>query len=260
MGGERRLRVGTGQGPSTAATGSGDDGDTGRPGGGEPEGIRGLKSKLDRAKAGDEPALRQLREIFDERPELWRWLGDSSRHATESWIGAITGKDLGLGEALRRRAAELRLELAGPSPSVVLGMLADRVIICWLHLEWAEVAATSGADAPVAQSRFLESRIDHSQKRHLAALKGLSAYQRVEASKGRRLARKLAEAERSRRMDAAGPADVPTSCGGEGDVEGASQPSASGSVCSPEPGRHVIRMDHEARLGEDRRTPSLDDE
>jgi hypothetical protein len=67
-----------------------------------------------------------------------------------------------MAECLEQKAAELRREVAGDSPSPLEQLLADRVVVCWLQ--------TSFYDGVIAQnSESASARLGELQKQHQAA-------------------------------------------------------------------------------------------
>jgi hypothetical protein len=93
---------------------------------------------LKRAQTGDQTALAGLRRVFDSSPELWARVGDLAKQAELSWIAVSSGDNEVAGEALSRRIADLRQELAGLTPTVLERLLVDRVITSWLQVHHAD--------------------------------------------------------------------------------------------------------------------------
>jgi hypothetical protein len=146
--------------------------------GDEADGADALRSLLERARGGDESALPSLREAFDDSPEAWDVYGDLASHARELWISLIAGPDLGLAEALRRRAEALLAEVAGPEPSPLELLLAGRVAASALQV-WHAEAAGCPAGSSEARERFLRRRLDAAQRRHLAAISALASVRKL---------------------------------------------------------------------------------
>src|SRR3712207_4832764 len=101
-------------------------------------GLMGLEEwaqvLLKRANEGEGPALVELRELCEGHPELWAGIGSLAAQAQASLIQAIAGQNTVVGEAIGRRAAELRRELAGPEPTPLERLLVSRIVACWLAL------------------------------------------------------------------------------------------------------------------------------
>src|SRR3954463_2725176 len=76
-----------------------------------------VRDLLGRAAGGDPGAMPELRSVLDNRPEVWRRLGDLAAHAELAWVGEIAGPNAALAEMLTRKIAELKRDLGGPTPS-----------------------------------------------------------------------------------------------------------------------------------------------
>lgn len=136
---------------------------------------------LDRAARRDESALPGVREMLDERPQEYLDLGDLARLTQRSQIAHITGKDLLFRELLTRKAEALREEVAGPNPSPLERLLAERVVMCWLQLYYAELKYTEDewANTSWTQEEWHQKRIDRLQRRYTAAIKSLAQVRRL---------------------------------------------------------------------------------
>src|SRR5205807_3945605 len=76
-----------------------------------------MQRLLLRGQEGDLTALPELQKLLDKRRELWEKAGDLAQHAEMTILTMISGKDLFGKEAIKRKLAELKAELAGPSPT-----------------------------------------------------------------------------------------------------------------------------------------------
>ena len=104
-----------------------------------------LRQLVQRAERGDESVLPELRRLLDREPGLWKFAGDMGRIAEDSLVALAAGPNLLLKESLGRKLAAMKGELAGPAPSLLDRLLAERVALCWL--------ATTYSDAAYAQAR-----------------------------------------------------------------------------------------------------------
>jgi hypothetical protein len=138
-----------------------------------------MRLLLQRAQDGDSSVLPQLRELLDGRPELWRRFGDLAGHVKESLLALAGGKSLLAQESLRCQMLALWRELAGPSPSPVERLLADRVVVCWAQCHLADLDALQKERAGAPQGSHAERRQSAAQTRYLAALKQLEVVRRL---------------------------------------------------------------------------------
>jgi hypothetical protein len=135
---------------------------------------------LKRANEAEGTALVELRELCEGQPELWVRLGNLAGHAQTALIQAIAGENAVVGEALGRRAAELRRELAGPDPTPLERLLVSRIVACWLHLHYAEARyAQNLGKLTMEQGEYHQRTIDRAQRRYLAAIKALAQVRRL---------------------------------------------------------------------------------
>jgi hypothetical protein len=138
-----------------------------------------LYEVFDRTQRGDLEALPRIRELLEDRPELWQSYGDVARHALSSWIKLIAGENLALEVSTTRKADSMRAEVAGPAPSPLELLLADRVVATWLQLAHAEVMLAQARDASLKLLIFAEKRLDGATRRHLTAIGALATLRRL---------------------------------------------------------------------------------
>src|SRR4051812_48843084 len=125
-----------------------------------------------RAQGGDLACLPELRALLDQRRELWERAGDLAQHAELSMLRLVAGTNLLALEAVQRKLAELKAELAGPNPSPLERLLVDRVGVCWLQVHHLDLQAGSVADGGnTAQGFYLQRRLDSAHRRYLQAIR-----------------------------------------------------------------------------------------
>jgi hypothetical protein len=134
---------------------------------------------LGRAEKGDVTVLPQLRRLLDESPQLWRDYGDLAAQAQANWVQLAAGINLLLAESLSRKAAELRSELAGPSPSPLEKLLAERVVACWLQVSFYDSQVAQIREYKPAQGRMLQQQLDSANRRYQAAIKTLARVRKL---------------------------------------------------------------------------------
>ena len=107
--------------------------------------------------------------------------GDIAKTAELIQVDCFAGSDGLRFAAIRAKLDLLRSELAGPEPSPIERLLAERVALSWLDsyasdIE-AEVAAKKGAELKVRE--FHDRRRERAQKRYLSALKALAQVRKL---------------------------------------------------------------------------------
>ncbi len=143
----------------------------------EPDDLRKL---LKRAGNGDESTLPVLRELLKNPQVVDAFGGNLAIQAEHALIRAAGGKDLAFKEALTRKQALLRAEIAGTNPTPVERLLVERVVACWLQVQDADVRyAQNQSDCTFAQGEYYQRRQDRAHKRYLAAIRTLALVRKL---------------------------------------------------------------------------------
>jgi hypothetical protein len=138
-----------------------------------------MRKFLRRAENGDTSTLPVLRKVL-QNPDAVRALGgDLAQQAEKALIDAAGGKNLMFKEALARKLELLRLELAGTNPTPVENLLVERVVACWLQVQYADVRYAQAEDLTVEQGDYYQRRMDHAHRRYLSALKTLALVRKL---------------------------------------------------------------------------------
>ena len=81
----------------------------------------------------------EIRELLDEAPSLISLTGgDLAEQAELSLVRRICGDQLAMKESIKQKLQQLRLELAGPNPTPIERILVERMVACWLHVQFAD--------------------------------------------------------------------------------------------------------------------------
>ena len=139
--------------------------------------IAGL---IRRAEGGDKAALSTFREIFDTKPEVWEEVGNLARQAEHAMVNATAGGNEVLKAAVYRKLREMKEELAGPAPTRLERLLVERVVVCWLHVHYADITyAQRMKDLNREWGDFYQRRQDRAQRRYLSAIRTLAQVRRL---------------------------------------------------------------------------------
>jgi hypothetical protein len=141
--------------------------------------LERLHQLVRRAEGGDEAALPELRAALDVNPWVWERYGDLAQQSQAAWLQLIADKNLLLLESARRKAAQLRTELAGPAPSPLERLLVERVVACWLQTNFADASYAQMKGTSPAQHTAALRRQDSAQLRYLQAVKALATVRRL---------------------------------------------------------------------------------
>jgi hypothetical protein len=137
---------------------------------------------LQRARAGDQSTLPQLRAVLQVPGNIDRLGGNFARNVQYEFIRNLGGKDLVFREALMGKVDVLRREIAGPSPTPIEQLLADRAVACWLQVQDADWRYTRLQESLLpnnAQSEYHQKRMDRAHTRYLSALKTLAQVRKL---------------------------------------------------------------------------------
>jgi hypothetical protein len=133
-----------------------------------------LKALTEKANAGDEQALRGLRNFLDRHPETWQVVGDLSRAAEAAWLKLLAGDNTLARESVTRRLMAMKNKLAGPHPTPTEELLVNLVAVTHLAHHQAELSAASSPGGSLEQAGFRLKRAESTQRRYERALKLLA--------------------------------------------------------------------------------------
>ena len=132
-----------------------------------------LRDLIDRAQDGDRNALPALRRVLDEEPRIARFV-DLARNVERSLIKNMSGDDMFSQEAIPRNLKAMRKEIGGENPSPLERLLAERITVCWLELQYFQALyAQHSGDLSITQSDYHQRRIDKAHRRYLSSIKSL---------------------------------------------------------------------------------------
>ena len=107
------------------------------------EDLTVLRGLVQRAEQGDTQALAELRAKFAAVPAAWEPFGNMAVDAQRAWITLATGGNPLMEEAIAKTSGRLRAELLGASPSPLERLLVERIIGCWLQVQYADCQAAA---------------------------------------------------------------------------------------------------------------------
>jgi hypothetical protein len=132
-----------------------------------------IQSILSRAQKGDPKALPALRKLLAPAGAADALGGNLANRAIQSLLAGVAGDNLCYRETVTRKMDELRAELAGPNPSAIERLLAERAVVCWLNLYQLEMSYGSKTSKTLPPGNYYQKCIDRAHKRYLSALKSL---------------------------------------------------------------------------------------
>jgi hypothetical protein len=139
-----------------------------------------LREIVKAAHDGDKKALSRVREILKEIPRLANIFADLANDAERAVIKRVSGADPLKEEALPVKLKEMRGELCGPNPSALEQLMAERIVACWLQLQYAEIVyAQNLAKLSIPQSEYHQRRLDRLHRRYLSSVKSLAQIRKM---------------------------------------------------------------------------------
>ena len=138
-----------------------------------------LMALIARAQDGDRDALPLLREVLDKEPRIAGFV-NLARDVERSIVEKISGNDLFTQEAMPRNLKAMRKDIAGENPSPLERLLAERIGICWLELQYFEaIYAQNLGNLTITQGDHNQRRIDKAHRRYLSSIKALAQIRKM---------------------------------------------------------------------------------
>jgi hypothetical protein len=133
-----------------------------------------LQRLLKAAEQGDLKVLPQLRHLLDHSPELWDQYGNLALHAECALVKLAAGPNVLLAESLVRKLTALKAEVAGPTPSPLERLLAERIAACWLQVAYFDAVLAQAKGVDLAKADHLRRQQESANRRYLAAVRQLA--------------------------------------------------------------------------------------
>ena len=138
-----------------------------------------MQRLVERAERGDESVLGELRAALDVNPWVWERYGDLAKQSQGAWLQLVAGNNLLLLESARRKAEQLRAELAGPAPSPLERLLIERIVATWLQVHYSDASYAQLKGTNPAQHTAALQRQNSAQQRYLQAVKALATVRKL---------------------------------------------------------------------------------
>lgn len=142
--------------------------------------VKAIETLAKREMSGDESAAPMTQEMLKACQGLTEAIGNLAVQAEESWIKRAVGDDVVRREATRRKLDELKRELAGPRPTPLERLLADRIVACWYQVQYADATYASRMHTMTWKSgTYCQQSQDRAHQRLLSAIKTLAVVRRL---------------------------------------------------------------------------------
>ena len=128
----------------------------------------------EKADKGDRAAMKAVDDYFANPAALALW-GDLGRYVFKKWVAKLSGESEVVKLAITRFASDLRTRLAGPNPSALDTLLAERVVLAWMNVHWAELQyAGQTGEQTYQAAEFQMKRVDLANRLLLSACRALA--------------------------------------------------------------------------------------
>ena len=139
-----------------------------------------LTQLVKRGMSGDRGVLPAIREMLDQTPALWKSASSLADQVERRWLQVMSGNDLVSREILTNQIAVLKSQIAGPTPTPLELLLVERIVICWLQVQQAELRAANRLENNGwVLSNAEENRLDKVNRRFQAAVKSLAQVRKL---------------------------------------------------------------------------------
>jgi hypothetical protein len=141
-----------------------------------------MNAFLEKTANGDKRCLPQVEALLadPERGELViDRCGSSAEWLRQSIARNASGKDLLIREAVCGKLDRVRAELAGPNPTPIERLLAERASLCWFVSNWYENQFVSADSMTITQADYFQRRIDRAHRRFLSAIETLARVRKL---------------------------------------------------------------------------------
>jgi hypothetical protein len=143
---------------------------------------RETRELLKRASKGDENSRQAIRALLAD--------GDRGRHLVESFgssaewlkrtiVRRAAGENIASQEAIVRKIDSVQAELAGPDPTPMERLLAERAALCWMLVNWYENAIQDCNRMTIAQANHHQLKIGRAHGRFLSAVRTLAQVRKL---------------------------------------------------------------------------------
>ena len=138
-----------------------------------------VRELLKRAQDGDATMLPDVKKLLAEVPAVVRRLGDLAETTRSNLLKLTSDGNLLRREAQARAMTDLADEIAGPDPTELERLLAERIVIAGMELSLFEICFAQSTDMSLQRGDYLQRCIDKAQRRYLAAIKTLAQIRKL---------------------------------------------------------------------------------
>jgi len=137
-------------------------------------------SRIKRAEGGDQDALAQVRQPIAEQLAVAASACDLARLVELSWVKVIAGESPLVRAVVESTLNRIKASLTGTNPLPLERLLVDRIVVCWLQVQYADSTyATSVGKVSLGSGEYFQRRQDRAHRRYLSAVRTLANVRRL---------------------------------------------------------------------------------
>lgn len=142
--------------------------------------IDELKEHIAGVYDGEEDAIADMERSLELIPSIARKFGNLNLMVEQGFIERTANNDPLTQKSLEITLEDMREELAGPNPSPLEILGAERVASCWLQLHYAELLyAQELPKFTLSQDDYYQKRLDRLHRRYLSAMRSLAQVRKL---------------------------------------------------------------------------------
>lgn len=114
-------------------------------------------------------------------PTVFEDMGDMARQVQSSLVNKMSnsGKALLTKDRIQSHLRLMQQDLAGPAPDPLERLLVERILTCWLEVQWYDYLYISSDNIALDLGEYYQRRQDRAHKRLLSAVKTLAQIRRL---------------------------------------------------------------------------------
>ena len=142
--------------------------------------IAELREHITRAHDGDEDAIATVEKSLELIPSIARKWGNLNLWVERGFLERATGGTPVEKKSVTLTLKQMREELAGPNPSPLELLGAERVASCWLQLHYGELIYEQNlGKMTLEQDNYYQRRLDRLHRRYLSAMRSLAQVRKL---------------------------------------------------------------------------------
>lgn len=134
-----------------------------------------LREHITRVHDGDKEAVEHIERSLELVPSIARKWGNLNLMVERGFIERTATNDPVVQKSVKITLENMREELAGPNPSPLELLGAERVASCWLQLHYAELLYEQNLPKlTLSEDDYYQKRLDRLHRRYLSAMRSLA--------------------------------------------------------------------------------------